>query len=531
MMASVDSLLDWLYSRLGRGYVLAYAVVSFVSAAGIGLAWLLLVSLYEEMSVSDFVRIYAVVAVSGMLLLCWTAWRVRGLVAPLVAWLGGERVQPVAEECWHSAATLPAAFLRQLTGLPTLLAALPACALTVVWLDLPPASVAILLAAALLALGYGAMLGLLAGELAMRPVVRDLAGTVPPPLDARAPRLSFRWKLLAALPLINVITGVWVAGLSSGGGASITGLGGDVLAALGVALSLSLVITLLLARSVIAPVRELRAATERVRRGDHQHGVAVASVDEFGQLGTSFNQMLTGLREREALRQAFGAYVHPDVARRVLEEGAFLEGEEVDVTVLFIDIRDFTAYAERVAAKDAVARVNEFLGQVVPVLSRHGGHADKFIGDGVLGVFGAPERFPDHADRGLAAACEVAAVVERRFRGRLRIGVGVNSGRVLAGTIGGGERLEFTVMGDAVNVASRVEQLAKSTGDTVLVTETVVTRLRAPERFALEPRGEAELRGKAAPVNVFAAVRASGTSEGRMSASPVEAQPRPLAPG
>src|SRR5207253_3826487 len=131
-----------------------------------------------------------------------------------------------------------------------------------------------------------------------------------------------------------------------------------------------------------------------------------------------------GLEERERLREAFGSYVDPEIAERVLQEGEMLEGEEVEVSVIFIDIFDFTAFAERSSARETVAYLNDFFGLVVPIINRHGGHANKFIGDGVLGVFGAPERLRDHADRALAAACEIAPAVEERYGDELPMGVG-----------------------------------------------------------------------------------------------------------
>ena len=191
--------------------------------------------------------------------------------------------------------------------------------------------------------------------------------------------------------------------------------------------------------------------------GDLGVRVPVLGTDETGRLAESFNQMVAGLEERERLREAFGAFVDPQLAERVLEEGTVIEGEEVEVTVLFVDIREFTAFAEHASATEVVAELNAFYELVVPVLVRHGGHANKFIGDGLLGVFGAPEHLADHADRGVAAALEIAEVVRRAYGGRLRIGIGVNSGPVVAGTIGGGGRVEFTVIGDTVNTAARVE--------------------------------------------------------------------------
>jgi class 3 adenylate cyclase len=173
---------------------------------------------------------------------------------------------------------------------------------------------------------------------------------------------------------------------------------------------------------------------------------------------------------------------------------------------MFVDIRNFTAFAERSTARETVAYLNDFFGLIVPIVERHRGHPNKFIGDGLMGVFGAPERLRDHAAAALAAACEVATAVEQRYGERLRVGVGLNSGPVSVGSVGGGGRLEFTVIGDAVNVASRVEHLTRETGDTVLLTEATRClldgdRLDGPE---LEPRGEVPLKGKSEPVPVYA---------------------------
>jgi class 3 adenylate cyclase len=213
--------------------------------------------------------------------------------------------------------------------------------------------------------------------------------------------------------------------------------------------------------------------------------------------------MMTGLEERERLRAAFGSYVDPAVARRVVEEGELLEGEEREVTVVWIDIVGFTAFAERASAEETVTYLNEFFDVVVPLLSRHLGHANKFIGDGVMGLFGALRNLPDHADRALAAALDIERAVAERWEGARRIGIGLNSGPVSAGSIGGGGRLEFTVIGDTVNVASRVEALTRSTGDTILLTEQTRALLTGPQRNSLYPRGSIELKGREESVRVW----------------------------
>jgi adenylate cyclase len=179
-----------------------------------------------------------------------------------------------------------------------------------------------------------------------------------------------------------------------------------------------------------------------------------------------------------------------------------MTGEDAMVTLLFVDIRDFTAFADRVTAREAVALLNEFFGVVVPVLEAHGGHANKYLGDGVLGVFGAPAALADHADRGVAAAGAIATAVRARFGDRCRVSVGVNTGLVLVGTVGGGSRFELGIIGDPVNVAARVEQATRATGDAVLVTEA--TRCMLDRAEGLVPRGEVLLKGKAAPVPVYA---------------------------
>jgi adenylate cyclase len=178
-----------------------------------------------------------------------------------------------------------------------------------------------------------------------------------------------------------------------------------------------------------------------------------------------------------------------------------VNGEAAMVTVLFVDIRGFTRFADRATAREAVALLNEFFGVVVPVVEAHGGIAHQFQGDGLLAVFGALEPLPDHADRAVAAAGAIVAAVAAHFGERCRTSVGVNSGLVIVGTIGGGSRFELGIIGDPVNVASRVEKATRETGDSVLVTEATRCLM---EGDGLVPRGALALKGKPAPVAVYA---------------------------
>jgi class 3 adenylate cyclase len=229
----------------------------------------------------------------------------------------------------------------------------------------------------------------------------------------------------------------------------------------------------------------------------------VVQDDDLGALAASFNRMQAGLAERQRLQGAFGTYVDPVLAARLLEQGDdVFTGERREVTVMFVDIRDFTPFAEANTAEDTVARLNALFEMVVPAVVDAGGHVNKFLGDGALAVFGAPNDLAGHADAAVSAAVRIQRLVGERFGGQLRIGIGINTGLVIAGTIGGAGKLEFTLIGDTVNVAARVEQLTKDTGDPILVTQQTVDAM-ASRPIALIDRGFHGLKGKSAAVKVF----------------------------
>lgn len=254
---------------------------------------------------------------------------------------------------------------------------------------------------------------------------------------------------------------------------------------------------------LLQPIRDLAAGTERVAAGDLSQRLPVVQDDDLGALAASFNRMQTGLTERQRLQAAFGTYVDPSLAARLLEQGSdVFSGERREVTVMFVDVRDFTPFAEANSAEDTVARLNALFEIVVPAVVDVGGHVNKFLGDGALAVFGAPNGLAGHADAAVTAALLIQRLVAERFGGTLRIGVGINTGTVIAGTIGGCGKLEFTLIGDTVNVAARVEQLTKATGDAILLTQQSFDALTCPPPGLIE-RGLFEVKGKSAAVNVY----------------------------
>ncbi|TRW82805.1 adenylate/guanylate cyclase domain-containing protein [Mycolicibacterium sp. 018/SC-01/001] len=253
----------------------------------------------------------------------------------------------------------------------------------------------------------------------------------------------------------------------------------------------------------LRPIRDLSLGADRVATGDYSQRLPVAQDDDLGALVGSFNRMQAGLAERQRLAVAFGAYVDPVLAARLLDQGDdVFTGERRVVTVMFLDVRDFTPFAEANSAEDTVARLNDLFQIVVPEVVNGGGHVNKFMGDGAMAVFGAPNQLVQQADAAVAAAMAIQQRVDERFGGQMRIGIGINTGEVIAGTIGAVGHLEFAIIGDTTNVAARVEQLTKTTGDTILLTRQCVDALAHPPS-GLVDRGEHALKGKSVSIRVY----------------------------
>ena len=492
-----------LYRRLGAGYFAAFGVFECVSAFLICAATVGMFALYVEMSTTEFwqIAVFAEICVGAGI--AYAIARSLKVAQPVIGWVRDGGPPEGALEAWRCGVSLPRQLIMRISWAPFVIIAVPISVMFTVRLDLPAYSVLIVFAGSVIAVGYSALLHFFASELFMRPVIEDTARHLPPDFAGARTGVPLRWKLLGALPLINIVTGIVVSGLSTDGTATLEELGVDVLVAVAVAFTISLELTVLLTKSVLGPVDDLLEATERVKKGDLDARAPLVSADELGALAGSFNEMMQGLSEREALREALGSYVDPEVADRVIEEGELLEGEEREATVMFVDVREFTPFAERSSPRETVAFLNHFFELVVPIVTSHGGHANKFLGDGLLAVFGAPERLADHAGHALVAGCEIVEEIDRRFDGEIEVGVGLNSGPVIVGSVGGGGRLEFTVVGDPVNVAARVESKTRETGDPLLLTEATRCLLRAGTD-RLEARGEVTLRGKSEPVPVYA---------------------------
>ena len=265
----------------------------------------------------------------------------------------------------------------------------------------------------------------------------------------------------------------------------------------------------LIGRSVAQPVDQLRAAAQAVTEGRLDVQVPLRRADEFGALIGEFNRMVTGLREKEMLRRTFGAHVGQKVAEQILARDPGVGGIEQEITVMFVDIRSFTARAAHLKPREAVGLLNEFLRAMVEVIEgEHGGMINKFLGDGFMALFGVDSDAPDHADKALAAGADMERRLERlnvdlvkRGDQAIRIGIGINSGRAIVGSIGSPERMEFTVIGNTVNVASRIEGLNKILNTTLLISQATRDALqRPPPLRALTPQA---VKGVEKPVEIF----------------------------
>jgi adenylate cyclase len=271
-----------------------------------------------------------------------------------------------------------------------------------------------------------------------------------------------------------------------------------------------------LASSITSPVQVLVAGMREVVRGNLRYRSRIDREDEIGFLSRSFNDMVVGLEEREQIRDTFGRFVSNDVAEAVLNGRVPLEGEQREVSILFQDIRGFTTLSEQLDPATLLRLLNQFFTQVVAAVEAEGGVVKQFVGDGVMALFGAPQKCDDHAERAVRAALGIVrrlAVLNeslaRQGLPRLDIGVGIHSGTVVAGLIGPDNRVEYGVVGDPVNLANRVEALTRELHTTVLVSKQIAAQL-GPS-FVLGRTATLPVKGKSQPVDVIEIL--SGTLE------------------
>ncbi|HJN76583.1 MAG TPA: adenylate/guanylate cyclase domain-containing protein [Myxococcota bacterium] len=262
--------------------------------------------------------------------------------------------------------------------------------------------------------------------------------------------------------------------------------------------------------AISIPIGHLQERMDKVRSGDLSQTATIFGLDSLGILTSRFNSMVLGLRQREVIRETFGRYVTQQIAEEILSGRVELGGERREATVLFADIRGFTRMSENLSPEEVIAFLNDYLGHMVTCVLDNGGVLDKFIGDAVMALFGVPvSRGPqEEARAALRCALEMSQRLEEINVARLAegktpidIGIGVHSGELIAGNIGAPQRMEYTVVGDTVNVCSRIEGLTKRLGKRILLSDA--TAELAGDGFELEELDTLPVKGRQRPVRLF----------------------------
>ena len=279
-----------------------------------------------------------------------------------------------------------------------------------------------------------------------------------------------------------------------------------------VGLVVSLALGTLLAHAILDPLKRLEHALEHVEHRNFEIRLPVLSKDELGYLSERFNSMTEGLQRAQRLRQLFNLYASPEVVETAVERGAELGGELCYCTMLFCDVRDFTTLTEKIPPEKLIDLINRYMSAIVPQVTQNGGVITRFGGDSILAVFGSPlNPTQQHGSQAVRAALAMNAALtdfNRRQQANnepeIRIGIGIATGNVIVGNVGGPERLEYTVMGDAANVAARLEEMTKDLQRRILITTPTYAALNADEQQGFEAIPQVPIRGKTQPVAVYA---------------------------
>ena len=332
------------------------------------------------------------------------------------------------------------------------------------------------------------------------PVARLALAASPPrtaPVFGVGWRLSLIWLMTSGTPIVGLVL-VLTAPRSK-----------TNILAVGVGVAIVAIVvggysTLLSARAIGSPLRGMVEALHRVGEGNLDVAVQIEDAGEIGLLQSGFNDMVAGLRERERIQDLFGKHVGPAVAAEAISGGVTLSGEQRDVVALFVDITGSTRLTREADPVEFVAMLNRFFGVVVDEVERNGGLVNKFEGDAALCIFGAPAELPDPAS---AALCTARAIRDQVAEmGELQIGIGVAAGPVVAGQIGSASRLEYTVIGDAVNEAARLTDLAKRVDGRILASDSVIEAASEEERKHWVAGRVMKLRGREVPTKTFRTV-------------------------
>ena len=255
------------------------------------------------------------------------------------------------------------------------------------------------------------------------------------------------------------------------------------------------------AGTIYPSLKEIMIGFGKLRTGQYGCQTAILTSNELGRLAEDFNQMSRGLEEKEFIKDTFGKYIAPEIAAEVMKRNIDLSGEFTVATIVFTDIADFTTISEKMEPHELVVMLNAYFTFLVAIIQKHKGVVNKFMGDAIMAVFNAPVRDADHADHALQAALEIIKTgAMMQFNGvALQTRIGINTDKILIGNIGAESRLEYTVIGDGVNMASRLEQLNKSYDSQIMIGQG--TRDLLKREYQLEMISGVNIKGKKRAAN------------------------------
>lgn len=278
----------------------------------------------------------------------------------------------------------------------------------------------------------------------------------------------------------------------------------------GSAISLAIFFIFLFSMTLTSPIEKLAEMIHVVSKGnfDVKARTQVKSHDEVGDLAEAFDHMTEGLKERDKVKSLFSKFHGSSVAEDLINKDIGVGGQSKDVVVFFSDIRGFTAFSEKRSPEEVVEMLNEYFGVMVQLINKHGGVVDKFIGDAIMAVWGAPQSNPQDAHNAVRACLEMRRALESlnekriaRNQPPINIGMGLHAGRAISGTIGSDERMEYTVIGNTVNTASRIEASTKAFGADLLITDSVIELVG--EAYKVELAGAAEVKGRSEALKMY----------------------------
>nr|BFD62247.1 hypothetical protein BdHM001_09280 [Bdellovibrio sp. HM001] len=290
----------------------------------------------------------------------------------------------------------------------------------------------------------------------------------------------------------------------------------------GSAISMAIFFIFLFSMTLTSPIEKLAEMINLVSKGNFnvKARAAVRSHDEVGDLAEAFDQMTEGLKERDKVKSLFSKFHGSSVAEDLINKDIGVGGQTKEVVVFFSDIRGFTAFSEKRSPEEVVEMLNEYFGVMVKIINSHGGVVDKFIGDAIMAVWGAPKSSDRDAHQAVRACLEMRRALEElnerriaRNQPPINIGMGLHAGKAISGTIGSDERMEYTVIGNTVNTASRIEASTKAFGADLLISDTVIERIG--EDFKTELAGAAEVKGRSEALKMFK-VRGYRAEDGNM---------------